>query len=207
MHEARYVDYLEHIVPLPKMDIIICPFLDYYILSIFHNLGSPLNYHTLIFDVMSSRNMYLYNAYIYTYILFMKRAYIFIPFYSLHFGSIVIRVGWAGLKRCSRNMYLYNAYIYTYILLKCHLLPSEAQWSRVCLNIDTLDGRSSQCTKCKSQTQVMNGVQAAKIRRTGWGASRCSEGALLRRFIVPKVRWYEGSLVRIVYLSFMHVCC
>ena len=25
--------------------------------------------HTLIFDLMSSRNMYLYNAYIYTYIL------------------------------------------------------------------------------------------------------------------------------------------
>ena len=62
--------YLEHLVPLPILDIIICPFLDYYILSIFHNLGSPLSYHTLIFDLMSSRNMYLYNAYIYTYILF-----------------------------------------------------------------------------------------------------------------------------------------
>ena len=37
---------LEHLVPLPKLDIIICPFLDYYILSIFHNLGSPLSYHT-----------------------------------------------------------------------------------------------------------------------------------------------------------------
>ena len=44
--------------------------LDYYILSIFHYLGSPLSYHMLIFDLMSSRNMYLYNAYIYTYILF-----------------------------------------------------------------------------------------------------------------------------------------
>ena len=33
-------------------------------------LGSPLSYHTLIFDLMSSRNMYLYNAYIYTYILY-----------------------------------------------------------------------------------------------------------------------------------------
>ena len=32
-------------------------------------MGSPLSYHTLIFDLMSSRNMYLYNAYIYTYIL------------------------------------------------------------------------------------------------------------------------------------------
>ena len=32
--------YLEHLVPLPLLDIIICPFLDYYILSIFHNLGS-----------------------------------------------------------------------------------------------------------------------------------------------------------------------
>ena len=62
--------YPEHLVPLPLLDIIICPFLDYYILSIFHSLGSPLSYHTLIFDLMSSRNMYLYNAYIYTYILF-----------------------------------------------------------------------------------------------------------------------------------------
>ena len=62
--------YLEHLVPLPLLDFIICPFLDYYTLSIFHNLGSPLSYHTLIFDLMSSRNMYLYNAYIYTYILF-----------------------------------------------------------------------------------------------------------------------------------------
>ena len=50
--------------------IIICPFLDYYILSIFHYLGSPLSYHMLIVDLMSLRNMYLYNAYIYTYILF-----------------------------------------------------------------------------------------------------------------------------------------
>ena len=39
-------------------------------LSIFHYLGSPFNYHTLIFDLTSSRNMYLYNAYIYRYILF-----------------------------------------------------------------------------------------------------------------------------------------
>ena len=45
--------------------------LDYYILSIFHYLGSPLSYHMLIFDLMSSRNMYLYNAYIYTYILLL----------------------------------------------------------------------------------------------------------------------------------------
>ena len=61
---------MEHLVPLPIFDIIIWPFLDYYILSIFHNLGSPFSYYTLIFDLMSSRNMYLYNAYIYTYILF-----------------------------------------------------------------------------------------------------------------------------------------
>ena len=33
-------------------------------------LGSPLCYHTLIFDLMSSRNLYLYKAYMYTYILF-----------------------------------------------------------------------------------------------------------------------------------------
>ena len=36
-------------------------------------LGSPLGYHTLIFDLMSSRNIYLYNAYIYTDILFKGR--------------------------------------------------------------------------------------------------------------------------------------
>ena len=40
------------------------------LLHLVHNLGSPLGYHTLIFDLMSSRNMYLYNAYIYTFILF-----------------------------------------------------------------------------------------------------------------------------------------
>ena len=68
--------YLEHLVPLPLLDIIICPFLDYNILSIFHNLGSPLSYHTLIFDLMSSRNMYLYNAYIYTYILIYVLIYV-----------------------------------------------------------------------------------------------------------------------------------
>ena len=62
----------EHLVPLPLLDIIICPFLDYYILSIFYHLGSPLSYHTLIFDLMSSRNMYLYNTYIYTYILIVS---------------------------------------------------------------------------------------------------------------------------------------
>ena len=69
MHEAGYVDYLEHLVSLPILDIIRCPYLDYYIVSIFHYLGSPLNYHTLIFDLVSWMNMYLYNAYIYKYIL------------------------------------------------------------------------------------------------------------------------------------------
>ena len=69
MHEAGYVDSIWSTIPLPKLDIIICPFLDYYILSIFHNLGSPLGFHTLILDLMNSRNIYLYNAYIYTYIL------------------------------------------------------------------------------------------------------------------------------------------
>ena len=32
-----------------------------------------LSYHTLIFDLISSRNMYLYNAHVYTNILFIKR--------------------------------------------------------------------------------------------------------------------------------------
>ena len=35
----------------------------------------------------------------------------------------------------------------------------------------------------------------------------CSEGSLFRRFIVPRVRCSEGSFVRIVYVSFMRVCC
>ena len=41
-------------------------------MSIFHDLGSPLGYHTFLFDLMSSRNIYLYNAYIYTYILLIS---------------------------------------------------------------------------------------------------------------------------------------
>ena len=55
MHEAGYVDYLEHLVPLLKLDI--------NILSILHYLGSPLGFCTLIFDLM--RNLYIYNACIY----------------------------------------------------------------------------------------------------------------------------------------------
>ena len=55
MHEAGYVDYLEHLVPLLKLDI--------NILSILHNLGSPLGFCTLIFYLM--RNLYNYNACIY----------------------------------------------------------------------------------------------------------------------------------------------
>ena len=52
MHEAGYVDYLEHLVPLLKLDI--------NILSILHYLGSPLGFCTLIFDLM--RNLHIYNA-------------------------------------------------------------------------------------------------------------------------------------------------
>ena len=55
MHEAGYVDYLEHLVPLLKLDI--------NILSILHYLGSPLGFCTLIFDLM--RNLYIYSACIY----------------------------------------------------------------------------------------------------------------------------------------------
>ena len=66
--------YIRHHIDLSgalsTTSYIICPFLDYYILTISHNLGSPPSYHTLIFDLMSSRNLYLYNAYIYTYILY-----------------------------------------------------------------------------------------------------------------------------------------
>ena len=55
MHGAGYVDYLEHLVPLLKLDI--------NIFSILHYLGSPLGFCTLIFDIM--RNLYIYNACIY----------------------------------------------------------------------------------------------------------------------------------------------
>ena len=55
--------YLEHLVPLPTLDIIHLSNLDYNILSIFHNLGSPLSYRTLIVDLM--KNSYIYNACIY----------------------------------------------------------------------------------------------------------------------------------------------
>ena len=71
MYMCIYMCIYMYLVPLPILDFIICLFLDYYILSIFNNLGSPLSYHMLIFDLMSSRNMYLYNAYIYTYILYV----------------------------------------------------------------------------------------------------------------------------------------
>ena len=47
--------YLEHLVPLLKLDI--------NILSILHYFGSPLGFCTLIFDLM--RNLYSYNACIY----------------------------------------------------------------------------------------------------------------------------------------------
>ena len=64
--------------------------MDYYILSIFHNLGSPLSYHTLIFYLMSSRNMYLYNAYIYTYILFYNVLHMIVLFLP----GTVIKTNW-----------------------------------------------------------------------------------------------------------------
>ena len=49
---CMYVYYLEHLVPLLKLDI--------NILSILHYLGSPLGFCTLIFDLM--RNLYIYNV-------------------------------------------------------------------------------------------------------------------------------------------------
>ena len=113
MHEAGYVDYLEHLVPLPLLDIIICPYLDYYILSIFHYLGSPLSYHTLIFDLMSSRNMYLYNAYIYTYIL-LHYGIIAFSYISIHdtfeiFPTLIMQLssgGWLLTWRDTRESYV-----------------------------------------------------------------------------------------------------
>ena len=50
---------MEHLVPLPILDII-----HLYIFDLVHYLRSPLSYGTLIFYLM--RNLYLYNAYIYT---------------------------------------------------------------------------------------------------------------------------------------------
>ena len=57
MHEAVcvYSLSLEHLVPLPILDV--------YILPILHYLGSPHSYCTLIFDLMG--NLYIYNACIY----------------------------------------------------------------------------------------------------------------------------------------------
>ena len=46
------------------LDIIHLSILEYYILSIFHYLGSPLYYLTSISDL--TRNFYRYNAYIYS---------------------------------------------------------------------------------------------------------------------------------------------
>ena len=63
MHEAGYVDYLEHLVPLLKLDI--------NILSILHYLGSPLGFSTLIFDLM--RNLYIYIACIYIQSIHIKK--------------------------------------------------------------------------------------------------------------------------------------
>ena len=57
--------YLEHLVPLPILDIIHLLDLDYNILSNLHHLGSPLGYCTLIFDLM--RYLNIYNACIYIY--------------------------------------------------------------------------------------------------------------------------------------------
>ena len=51
------------LVPLPILDIIHLSNLDNYIISIFHNLGIPLTYRTLIVDLM--RNLYIHNACIY----------------------------------------------------------------------------------------------------------------------------------------------
>ena len=52
--------------PLPILDIIHLSYLNNYILSIFHYLGSPLSYRTLIFDLM--RFLCHNNGYVYTYI-------------------------------------------------------------------------------------------------------------------------------------------
>ena len=55
---------LGRLVPLPLLDVVICPFLDYDILSMFHNFGSPLSYHTLNFDLMNSGSVCICGAYI-----------------------------------------------------------------------------------------------------------------------------------------------
>ena len=44
--------------------------LNIHVLSIFHYLGNPLNYYTLVFDLM--KNMYSYNAFIYIHSINMK---------------------------------------------------------------------------------------------------------------------------------------
>ena len=86
--------YLEHLVPLPILDIIHLSILYNCILSIFHYLGSPLSCGTLIFDLR--RNIYIHNACTYS-------------FYSYKICTCVIlgtSTCRAGQKRCANGQCL-----------------------------------------------------------------------------------------------------
>ena len=60
-----------------------------------------------------------------------------------------------------------------------------------------------------SKTGASRCSEGFLLRRSIVPKVHCSEGSLFRRFVDPKVRWSEGSFVRIVglYVSFMHACC
>ena len=81
-------------------------FLDYYILSIFHYLGSPLSYHTLIFDLMSSRN-----------IIFIMHTFINIFYVSIPIKFIPIYTVWGNDKLSLFNELIYpdNHYCLIYL--------------------------------------------------------------------------------------------
>ena len=82
--------YLEHLVPLLKLDI--------KILSILHYLRSPLGFCTLIFALM--RNLYIYNKCIYI--------------HSIHAILITASDGSAGGQACQRG-YSLERLIFLYV--------------------------------------------------------------------------------------------
>ena len=73
-----YLLYLGHLIPLSILEIIHLSISNYYILSIFHYLGSPLSYCTLIVDLM--RNFYIYNACIYSFYCALRGFYASVVF-------------------------------------------------------------------------------------------------------------------------------
>ena len=70
---------------------------------------SSLRYHTLIFNLMNSRNMYLYNAYFYTYILFQMLIWEYV-WHSLR-GINFMKISFCALKSlCFRKKCYFSLY-------------------------------------------------------------------------------------------------